>query len=85
MVLRRIYQINKRVRTRKEEFGSIVFIGSNLVGYMDERLTRFVDFLRFGISLEVSDLILFAENECRFKNGLSVIKNLVLKKILVPN
>lgn len=83
--LRGAYQINKRVRTRKEEFGSIVFIGSNLVGYMDERLTRFVDFLRFGISLEVSDLILFAENECCFKNGLSVIKNLVLKKILVPN
>ncbi len=77
------YQINKRVRTRKEEFGSIVFIGSNLAGYLDERLTKFVDFLRFNTSQELEDLILFAESECCLKNGLQVMKNLVLKKILI--
>lgn len=78
------YQINKRVRTRKEEFGSVVFIGSNLAGYLDERLTKLINFLKLSVPQEVEDLILFAESECCFKNGLQVIQTLVLKKILVP-
>ena len=40
------YQINKRARIRKEDFGSIVFIGSNISGYLDDRLTKFIDFLK---------------------------------------
>jgi radical SAM protein with 4Fe4S-binding SPASM domain len=79
-----VYQINKRARTRKEDFGSIVFIGSNLAGYLDERLTKLVDFLKSGSPQELEDLILFAERECGLDNGLQVMKNLVLKKILVP-
>jgi len=78
------FQINKRARIRKEDFGSIVFIGSTLAGYLDDRLTKFVDSLKFRTPQKLEDLIRFMENECHLGNRLQVIKNLVLKKILVP-
>ncbi|KKS26609.1 MAG: Radical SAM domain protein [Candidatus Yanofskybacteria bacterium GW2011_GWC2_41_9] len=80
------YQINKRVRTRKEDFGSIIFIGNTMAGYLDERLTMFVNFLKSGTyrPQKLGDLVLSAESQYHFENGLQVITNLVLKKILIP-
>ena len=57
-----------------------------MAGYLDERLTMFVNFLKSGTyrPQKLGDLVLSAESQYHFENGLQVITNLVLKKILIP-